>query len=240
MHRTPLKWLAVGLFSVGVGWSALSASAAPVTSFTTAPVTDPNAVLDDANLTGKILNLMMVNVGGNDWTNSLIRIQLTTGTVYNAINAAGTEASPNAAIWTIPTLRNGPYDSFVNSKGLGATPDTNPQPATILGTVNSDGSPGPTPAIGLNINGAQLVSAQWGNTTGGETGTFSVGRFTLSADATGTFFGQSFDSSGGGAGVSFSGNIVAGAMVVPEPTALGLLGIGLAGTVARRRHVRPE
>jgi len=235
--RNSLKWMLAGLVGTGIGLCALSASATPVTSFSILPVTDPGALTDDPQLVGRILNLMSVSVGGNDWTNSLIRIQLTAGTVYNATNAVGTESSPNAAIWTIPTLRNGPYDSFVNSKGLGATPDANPQPATILGTVNPDGSPGPAPAIGLSTNGAQLVSVQWGNTVGGETGDFSIARFTLSADAVGTFFGQSFDSSGAGQGVPFSGNIVGGVMTVPEPTAIALIGLVGFGAVTRRRRV---
>jgi len=221
---------AVNLLAGPVAW------AAPVTSFSTQPVTDAGAVTDDPNLVGKILNLMNVNVGGNDWTNSALRIQLTTGQIYNATNAAGTDASPNANLWTIPTLRNGKYDTFVNSKGSGANPDDSPTSATLLGTLNADGSPGPLPALGLANNGATLLSAQWGNLVGGETGTFSVGRFTLSADAVGTFIGLTQDSGSGGVVTTFSGNIVGGVMTVPEPAALGLVGVACAGGLVRRRR----
>src|SRR4051794_28158532 len=178
-----LKSSLITAAALTLGLVSLSASAAPITSFSSLPVTDAGAITDDPNLAGRVENLMTVSVGNNDWTNSSIRINLTSGTVYNATNAAGTDSSPNAALWGLPSLRNGAFDTFVNSKGSGATPDTNPQAATLLGSVNADGSPGPLPALGLTNNGATLVSVQWGNLVSGETGTFSVGRFTLSATA---------------------------------------------------------
>ena len=231
-----LKTSLISVGALALGLFSLSASGAPITSFSSLPVTDAGALTDDPNLAGKVENLMTVNVGNNDWTNSSIRINLTNGFVYNATNAVGTDSSPNAALWTLPTLRNGQFDTFVNSKGGGATPDANPLPATILGTLNPDGSAGPPPALGLTTNNATLVSAQWGNTTNGETGTFSVGRFTLSATATGTFFGESFDSAGGGIGVPFSGVIAGGVMaLVPEPTSLGLFGLAAVALLRRRR-----
>jgi len=232
MQHNPLL---IAAASAALTAAGLTASAAPITTFSSLPVTDAGAITDDPNLAGRVENLMTVSVGNNDWTNSSIRINLTSGTVYNATNAAGTDSSPNAALWGLPTLRNGAFDTFVNSKGSGATPDTNPQAATLLGSVNADGSPGPLPALGLTNNGATLVSVQWGNLVSGETGTFSVGRFTLSATATGTFFGESFDAAGGGAGVPFQGNIVGGLMtLVPEPSSLGLLGLAAGGLLRRR------
>ena len=236
MHRNRLNLLAAAVVGAGLTFSASDASAAPVTSFTTAPVTEAGAIQDDPALAGRVLNLMNVDVGGVDWTNSLIRIQLQTGTVYNATNAVGTESTPAgiSAFWGTAGFRNGPFDSFVNSKGTGTIPGD----AVILGGVDALGAPTPVGTeIGLkNTNpNATLVAIQWGNTVGTDTGTFSVGRFTLSANATGTFFGQSFDASSGGVGTPFSGNIVAGQMIIPEPTALGLVGLAAAGFMRRRR-----
>jgi len=247
MHRRDCisrsTFLAAGATAAFLGAWAGQASAKPSTSFNSALVTDANAAVDDPNLAGRVQNLMVVTIGAtDDWTNSKIRIQLTTGTIYNATNAVATESSPNAQFWTFPGARNGPFDTFVNSKGSGATPDANPAGATILGRVAPDGSdipPNSTPPLadGLATNNATLATVSWGNTTGGESGTFSVGRFTLSANATGTFFGQTLDSSSGGVGTPFNGNIVAGVMtIVPEPSGLALAGVGVAGVLGRRRR----
>src|SRR4051794_21123410 len=108
MQSKTFRALAFGAASAIVLLAASAAWAAPVTSFTSDPAVAPGsaAATDDPTVLGKIRNLMRVDVGGNDWTNAQIRIQLTAGTVYNATNAAGTEASPNSALWSIPTLRN--------------------------------------------------------------------------------------------------------------------------------------
>jgi hypothetical protein len=238
MQRKSVSLLAAGLLSAGLGLSAFPAAAAPVTSFSVAPI-DPVAIADDPALANRILNLMNVNVGGNDWTNSLIRIQLTTGTVYNATNAVGTESQPAAVkpFWTTVGFRNGPYDSFVNSKGDGTF--LGPGDASILGGVDALGNPtGPGTESGLkNANAnTNLVQYQWFNLVGTDTGTFSVGRFALSNDAIGTFIGQTFDATSGGVGTPFQGTVVGGTMfLVPEPASIGLFGLAAVGLLRRRR-----
>src|SRR5688500_10621186 len=97
-YCTPVAAVMLGL--------AMGANADPVTTFSSAPVTDANAILDDIALTGRVQNLMTVNVGTKDWTNSSIRIALTTGTVYNATNGVATEANPNSSFWSFPGARN--------------------------------------------------------------------------------------------------------------------------------------
>lgn len=211
-------------------------AARAVTTSATTLAQDANAVTDDGQLAGRVTNLLRVTVPtGFDWTNSSIRITLTQGSVYNASNAVATESSPNAAFWSIAGFRNGRYDSFVNSKGTGGTPDDAPASASILGTLNADGSNGPTPALGLTSNNATLVSASWGNTTAGEDGTFAVGRFTLSSNAVGTFFGRSGDNTGGGL-VPFSGTIANGVLTIPEPASLGSVGLLAGAALFRRRR----
>src|SRR4051812_19186520 len=110
LHR--LLGMVAGVAAFGFG---LSASAAPITSFNATPVSDSNALTDDPNLANTVQNVMSVNVGNNDWTNSSIRITLTAGSVYNATNAVGTESNPVPAFWGTAGFRNGPYDTFVNS-----------------------------------------------------------------------------------------------------------------------------
>jgi hypothetical protein len=101
--------------------------------------------------------------------------------------------------------------------------------ATLLGTLNPDFTAGPLPVIGLSGSHSTVASVAWGNTVGGEDGTFQIGQFTLSADATGTFFGRTYSTDQpGGAFHVFQGAIVSG--FIPEPSgvaALLLCGFGL-------------
>lgn len=218
-----------------------SASAAPITNVSSSLITDSGAIADDPSLTGRVQNLLNVttsNGGAADWTNSFIRISLTTGSVYNATNAVGTESTPSSgsALWGNAGFRNGRFDSFVNTKGSGTVPGN----ADVIGGVDAAGNatPGGT-QIGLkntDVN-AKLVSVQWGLPSSMiDTGTFSIARFTLSGDAAGTFFGQSFDTTSEGVGTPFSGTIANGVMMVPEPASLGLLSAAAAVGLIRRRR----
>jgi hypothetical protein len=232
--------LSVAAASAALLGFGLRANAQAVTTFSSAPVTDANAIFDDINLTGRVQNIMSVSVGANDWTGSSIRITLDTGTVYNATNgAAATDSQPSPGSWTSVGTRNGPYDTFVNSKGTGVpNPDTQPTMAFLLGSTNPDGSSGPPPAVGLTTTGATLVSAQWGNIFATDTGTFSVGRFTLSTNATGTFIGSSVENATN-VPVAFSGTIAGGVMTItpiPEPACIGLLSLAALALSVRRRR----
>lgn len=234
MHRTFAAAVMLAVGGLGVN------SASAVTTNFTQTTPTAGAITDDSQLLGRVTNQMIVNVpAGQDWTNSKIRITLIAGTVYNATpnqdevpegeSGPGTESNPNSFAFNAPGFRQSRFDSFVNSRNL--------TPASILGTVNPDGTDGPAPAIGLRQNNVQLVSVAWGNTTGGESGSFSVGQFTLSATANGTFFGQSFDTLNPGVGIPFSGNVVNGVMVIPEPASAGLLAVGIGALALRRRRV---
>jgi hypothetical protein len=216
---------------MGVGLLAMLATGAcaraSTVSFVLVPQ-DPNAVADDSPaLADRVTTDLKVTVPtGFDWSNAAIEIVLSQGSVYNATNAAGTESSPNTALWSIPTLRNGAFDTFVNSKNFAS--------ATILGSF-SNGTDGPPPAQGLSTNNATAVRVSWGNTTLGEDGTFTVGRFTLSSNAVGTFNGRSFATDAPGTPINFTGSVANGALSVPEPTT-GLILVALAPLLPLRRR----
>jgi hypothetical protein len=215
-----------------------SVSAAPVPSFTTttASLTAINAAaaVGDTAIVGTITNILNVTVPANlDWQGAQIRISLTTGTVYNNTSNSGTSAdtedSPTPQFWSIIPQQE--FDSFVNRKGL--------MSAIIAGKLNANGTSGEVPAVGLSGGGGQLVSVAWGDTTLNESGTFPVGRFTLSGTATGSFFGAVADSDG--AIVPFGGFVVGGVLIpafVPEPGTAGLLA-AVAGAGLLRRRRRP-
>lgn len=206
---------------------AHAASAQVVTSMEALAVTT-DAKADDTTLNNRITNLMNVTLPtGQDWTNSEIKITLTAGSVYNATNAVGTESSPGAVqpFWGTAGFRNGPFDTFVNSKNLALANVAGRHPSEGTGTQR-----------GLSGNNAPDVSVAWFNNVLGEDGTFSVGRFTLSTNATGSFFGASFGSNAPGVPVPFSGTISNGVMTIPEPGTAALLGVAAVGLLARRRQ----
>jgi hypothetical protein len=190
-----------------------AATGMSTTSFAAVPIT-AGAIADDPQLNNRVTSDMQVTIPtGADWTNSEIKIQLTQGTIYNASGAAGTDASPNPASWATVGSRQGQFDTFVTAKNFA--------PAILLGKFPSDGS---GPAVGLTANNAALLSAAWGDTTSGEEGTFTVGRFTLSADAVGTFQGHSFSSGAPGVAENFAGTISSGNFTIAPPGGLTITG----------------
>jgi hypothetical protein len=231
------------LFSGAAGtYSARGSSTfvriAPVAVTDQHGVAGRDAVADDPNLANRIIHTLMVSVpAGFDWTNSEIRIQLSTGTIYNAVSNPDVDAEgdPTPALWTAPGSRQGAYDTFVNAK-----PGTNGRvrSATLLGTLNADGSAGSLPAIGLSGSNSTVASVAWGNTVGGEDGVFQIAQFTTSADATGTYFGHTYSTDQpGGAFHTFQGLV---GVIIPEPCGLaGLLLCGV-GLLRRRRTAEPR
>jgi hypothetical protein len=242
MQRSKFTAIAAAAFLAGaVGVQSAEASSTsirsvPVLTATENGQTGANAIVDDPSLANRVFNAVTVSVPtGQDWTNSEIRITLTSGTIYNAFNNpdVDTEGDPVPALFAGAGSRQGAFDSFVNSK-----PGTNGRvrSATLLGTLNPDFTAGGLPVIGLSGAHSTVASVAWGNTVGGEDGTFQVGQFTLSADATGSFFGRTYATDQpGGAFHVFQGAVVGGVMV-PEPTSLaGLLAVG-GGLLLRRRR----
>ena len=146
-----------------LGFRVALGSAVPVVLANQHGFPGSTAIANDPQLAEAILWSMSVSVPpAADWSGTELRIELTSGRVYNAApTAGGTESNPpGPVLWGLdPRFSPGAYDTFVNSKGLA--------PATLLGRVNPDGSLGPVPAEGLSANNAQVISAAWGNVTGG-------------------------------------------------------------------------
>ena len=237
MQRSIISAVAAAAF-----WAALGAGAARAssTSFRLEPVAVANqhgvpgatAIADDPALANRVLNTLMVSVpAGHDWTNSEIRITLATGTIYNAFSTPSVDAvtDPDPSLWAQPGRRHGAYDSFVNAKP-GA--DGRVRPAVLLGALDPDFSGGPPPAIGLRGSHSTVASVMWGSTAP-EDGTFQIGQFTLSADATGTYFGRTYATDEPGDFHVFQGTIVGG--FIPEPSGLAWLLLPGLGLLRRRR-----
>jgi hypothetical protein len=243
MQRSTLTAIAaVALAVVGVQSAEASSTtvrAVPVAAANEHGVSGAIATANDAALVGRVINVVSVNVpAGADWTNSELRIELTTGSVYNrAAATGGTDGAPSPVLWAAaPTFSPGAYDTFVNSKDLAA--------GFIAGGIDGNQASTPPPALGLQpeANPTQVVGVSWGNTIGGESGEFQVGQFTLSPDATGRWFVRTF-STDQGAGfhtvpvpAGTWAPIVGGVMVVPEPTSLAGLLVAGGGLLLHRRR----
>jgi hypothetical protein len=237
MHRSTITAVTTAILFSGLGayWAPASSTFVrfePVALVNQHGVPGAGAVVDDPALANRVIYTLMVNVPtGADWTNSEIRITLNTGTIYNAFSNpdVDTEGDPVPALWSAPGSRQGAYDSFVNSK---AGTNGRVRSATLLGTLNADGSAGPLPVVGFSGSHSTVASVAWGNTVGGEDGTFQIGQFTVSADATGSFFGRTYSTDQpGGAFHTFSGNIP-----FPEPS--GVAGLLLCSFGLLRRRAR--
>jgi hypothetical protein len=239
MQRSTLTAIAAAAFVAGaVGVQTAKATSTRIRSVPVATANEngvpgAGAATDDASLLTRVINVMEVTVpAGQDWTGGRMRIELTSGSIYNAAPPAGTEGAPSPTLWPVTGFRNGAYDTFVN--------DRNNTTTFLLGSVRADGTDGPPEErAGLAPGATNLLSVVWVNTTLDDTGgPFKIGQFTLSNDATGRFFGSTLASDAPGSGDAFSGTIVAGSMggIIPEPTGLAAVLLTCTGLLARRRR----
>ena len=216
MQKTILSVAGLSMVSALVG----TASAIPMTTFTQTTAS-AGAITDDSALAGTVTNQMFVQPSdGLDWTNSEMLINLTVGSVYNATNAVAADGNPNPAFFTTMGFRNGAFDTFVTGGGF--------DPAVVSGASTLLGGPG-----GAAKFGSDGVDLAWGDLQENDFGNTFVGQFTLSADAVGTYTGVSIQT--GAVVESFSGSVVGGVLVVPEPASLGLVGLGGLALLRRRR-----
>lgn len=150
---------------------------------------------------------------GADWTGGVLRVDLTSGSVYNG---APDSNGPQSAFWGVPGFEKLEWDTWFGVPGDG--------------TNGIAGGAGDLGGGSLSVSG-QTISVTWFNTTTTDTGPTRVGNVSLTDDATGTWsMILAFE---GGALVRTDGTVEGGVLCIPEPGTLALLGLGAAGLSRR-------
>jgi hypothetical protein len=168
---------------------------------------------------------------GDDWQSAQVYFKLTSGSFYNSAAADSKKPQPN--IWTIPSLRNLKFDTWIAGYNDGSDNPSNYVDPTILGAfIPSD--PNNTGA-GSEVFIANETNVSWVDLTlnpnpiGGAL-TFTIARFTVSNGATGFITGRAYSYGDPFVGADIVSTIPT---ITPEPASLGLLVIG-AGAMLRR------
>jgi hypothetical protein len=182
-----------------------------------------------APLAGFITNDLSIDFNGQ-LSGVQLLVELTGGSIYQ--DAAGAAAPPNSAVVTIiPSLA---YDTFVT---LDAPTSGGPhgEPLLVGGAVNLGGSP---TAAFTNMTINQGFSPAAGVSSATNQTDFLAARVTLSGDANGT--AKYLASAAGQISSEFSvpivNGVIGGGVVIPEPSTVILLGMGLIGLVALKRR----
>jgi len=169
----------------------------------------------------------------SDWTVEYMHIALTSGSIYydpNDPNQDGTRPNPTA-FTSFPTLQ---WNTFVTTPTGYPNGGVRGLAASIVTGGAHDSYPA-TPDYGL----PQSLDLHWYDSVTNAGGTYAVGRFTLSNNAVGTFYGESYDAADGNTIFSFNGTVSGGQMSIaaaPEPASLAIVGLGVMGLLARKRR----
>ncbi len=179
-QRTP-KSLALVVGATACIAAARVASATTTTSLVLSP-DQPSAaaIAEDPTLQNRTtFDLVMTSTA--DWTNSTLKFTLTDGSFYNAVG--GGNVPTNVGSWSSAGFMHLRYDSFV-----ARPPDFLTAPI-VAGRHPIDGA-------GPAIFSSSTTSVSWLDTSSAyPPGTYTIARLTVSNDAVGSFFGNSFDSS---------------------------------------------
>ncbi len=168
------------IFFLATTWSASVANAALTAAFVD--------VDNTSALSGFVTQDLMVTTD-NDWGTASMLVTLTNGTIYQDPN--GSDFVPNPLLFpSFPALE---FDSYLDANGQ--QPNIAGQAVDLGGDVQE-------------FSGTHIDIA-WFNTTLNDTGTFGIGRFTLSDDAVGDW--SMAITSFGGFRADFQGQINNGA-----------------------------
>ena len=183
-----------------VGLTVAGASAQVTSTFTQV---DPGTTLE-----GYVSNTWDVSTGPQGWLSAVLRVQLTSGDIYQ--DAAGSDAPPNPLNFgTFPTLE---YDSYMTGGTDSEAPSTTGLVPTVVGGAVDLGG-----GIAATFD-TEAIDATWGSSEATNPwGELMLGRFTLSDSAQG-IYSYRIGVSGSAPTSLVGGYVVNGAMTAPVLT----------------------
>jgi hypothetical protein len=216
-----------------------------------AQVTDIGVTSNPDAFAGHVVNDISIDFTGQ-YTGSQLYVELTQGTIYQ--DALGSALAPNSAFFPVfPSLE---FDTFVAQGGSTAA-TTNGVIALGGGAVNlADVAQNPDnlgrPIPSSSTFSTTLINQQYNPSAGliiSNQSDFLTARITLSNDAMGEIVFAGFASPDATNPVSpnvaprlnlpiVNGVIGGGGPIIPEPSTVILLGMGLIGLVAMKRRTR--
>ena len=198
-----MKIVKLVLPALALGFSTVSVSAA--TSYWQ---------FDAANtIPGTVANALIADGEGDDWTGAVLKIDLTSGSIYNDPTADSLQTQ--GTFWGfLPELQ---WDSAVGIAFDGST--------GIAGGAGDLGG-GPHRLGGTGVDAASIT---WFNTSTNDTSAVQIANVTMTNDAFGTW--QLITSFANGP-IRSGGIIINGR--IPEPATLSLMGLGGLAVLRRR------